>query len=181
MQYGILYFPCNVLFMNPFRDWLYSLSCGCMCFSNTIESCLCFRCSGFSCFWNTGFPNASLGERSFAWHCSCHWCLQLSPCIFNGVFVLFITWINRINSSQFSGIFEFGFSIAYSCFSLLCAASPILTQASGHMWSGRDVVWIFVSLLPEHTYPLGGVSFNDVNLVKPVHESDRLLFPSTFQ
>ena len=41
------------------------------------------------------------------------------------------------------------------------------------MWSGRDVVWIFVSLSPGHMYPFGGVSFNSVNLVKPVCESDR--------
>ena len=34
---------------------------------------------------------------------------------------------------------------------------------------------------PDHMYPFGRVSFNNVNLVKPVHESDRLLFPSTFQ
>ena len=58
---------------------------------------------------------------------------------------------------------------------------PILVQASGHMWSGRDVVWMFVSLHPDHIYPFGGVSFNNVNLVKPVQESDRCLLPSTFQ
>ena len=76
---------------------------------------------------------------------------------------------------------SFGFSITHSCFSLLWAAFPILVQASGHMWSGRDVVWIFVSLTPDHIYPFGGVSFNYVNLVKPVHESDRFRFPSPFQ
>ena len=109
------------------------------------------------------------------------WCLQLSPCIVNDAFVLFITRINRLNFSQFSGVFEFRFSIAHSCFSLFWAAFPILVQASGHLWSGRDVVWIFVSLRPDHKNPSGGVSFNKVNLVKPVHESDRFLSPSTFQ
>ena len=33
----------------------------------------------------------------------------------------------------------------YSCFFLLWAAFKIVVNASGHMWSGRDVVWILVS------------------------------------
>ena len=37
----------------------------------------------------------------------------------------------------------------------------------------------FVSLTPDQIYPFGGVSFNNVNLVKPVHVSDRFLSPST--
>ena len=39
----------------------------------------------------------------------CHGCLQLSPCVLNDVIAIFITCINRINSSQFSGTFEFRF------------------------------------------------------------------------
>ena len=35
--------------------------------------------------------------------------------------------------------------------------------------------------LPDHKNLFGGVSFNSVNLVNPVHESDKLLFSSTFQ
>ena len=89
--------------------WLCSLSCGFMGFSDTTESGLCFRCLGFFCFWNNGFPHACLRKRSCTWHCSCLWCLQLSPCILDDVFVLFVTRINRINSSQFSGVSEFRF------------------------------------------------------------------------
>ena len=80
-----------------------------MCFSDTIESCLRFRCHGFFCFCCNGFPFACLRERSFAWHCCCLWCFQLSSCIFNVVFVFLVTRINGINSSQISGMFEFWF------------------------------------------------------------------------
>ena len=82
-------------------------------------------------------------------------------------------------SLKFLALLSLGFSIAHSCFSRLCAAFPILVQASGHMLSGRNVVWIVVSLSPDHMYPFGGVTFSSINLVKPVHESNRLLFPST--
>ena len=149
------------------------LSHGFKCFSNTTGSCFCFRCFGVFFFLYNGFPDAALGERSFAWHRSCHCSLQLSPCIFNDVFVLFITRINRINSLKFLAYSSFGFSIAHSCLSLLWAAFPNLVQASGHKWSGRDVVWIFVSPSPDHKNPFGGVSFNNVNLVKPFHESEK--------
>ena len=80
MQYGILPFPCNVLFMHPFCHGFISLSRRFMCFSNTTESCLCFRCFGLSVFWNNGFPNAGFGELSFvsptftlhSWWCLCN-------------------------------------------------------------------------------------------------------------
>ena len=39
----------------------------------------------------------------------------------------------------------------------------------------------FVSPPLGHIYPFGGVSFNNVNIVNPVHESDKILFSSTFQ
>ena len=71
------------------------------------------------------------------------------PCILNDVFVFFVTRINMINSSQISGVFEFQF---LDC-SLLWAAFPILVQRSGHMWSGRDVVW-HLSVYPRTTHVL---------------------------
>ena len=108
MQHGILPFPGDVFFMHPLRHWRFSLSCCFMCFSDTIESCLRFRCLGFFCSWNS-FPYACLRERSFAWHCRCLWCFQFSSCILNDVFVFFVTRINRINSSHFFGVFEFRF------------------------------------------------------------------------
>ena len=97
--------------------------------------------------------------------------LPLVPLTF-ALFVLFINWIN---------IFQFWFLDCPFLFLSVLRGFPILIQATGHMWSGRDVVWIFVSLPPDHICPLGRISFKDVNLVKPVHESDRFLFPSTFQ
>ena len=109
IHYRILSFPCNVTFMNSVCHCFDSLSCKFICFSNTTESCLCFRCFKFSRFRNNGFPNAGFGEFSVPWHHCCHWCLQLSPCILNDVFVILIDWINRIISLQISGVFEFWF------------------------------------------------------------------------
>ena len=97
--------------------------------------------------------------------------LPLVPLTF-ALFVLFINWIN---------IFQFWFLDCPFLFLSVLSGFPILIQATGHMWSGRDVVWIFVSLPPDHICPLGRNSFKDANLVKPVHESNRFLFPSSFQ
>ena len=156
MHHGILSFPCNVLFTNPFRHWLHSLSCGFMCFSNTTESCLCFRSFGYSCFWNTGFPNESIAAA-------------FGTSDFRLAF-----WM----MSQFSCIFEFRFLDCPFLFFSSLRGFSYLIQESGHMWSGRDVVWIFVSLLLDHVNRIGGVSFTSVSLVKAVHESNRFLFPS---
>ena len=175
MQHGIFSFPCNVLFMNSFRHWLYSVSCGMMGFNNTTESGLCFRCLGFFCFWSNGFPYACLRERSCAWHCRCLWYFQLSSCILNDVCVFFVTRINRINSSQFSGMFKFWFLdcpfLFFSSLSGFSNSCDLDVMSSG---------FLAVSP-PDRMYPFGGVSFSNVNLVKPVHESDRFRFPSTFQ
>ena len=67
---------------------------------------------------------------------------------------------------------SFGFSIAYFCFALLFAVSDICFHTSGHTLSGREVVGFLVSLHPGHVYLSGGLSFNKMNLVKPVHASD---------
>ena len=145
MQYKILPFSRDVFFMNPpFRYWLYSLSCGFMCFSNTTESGLCFRCLGIFCFRNNGYPQACLGERSFAWHCSFLWCLQLSPCILNDVLVPFITLINRINFSQFSGAFEFRFLDCPFFFfedNTLKVGQCKVTMSFSRSWTSKHASW----------------------------------------
>ena len=61
-----------------------------------------------SSFYCSVFPVAGYGSCSFTWHCRNHVCFQFSPCILDDVFVFFITWINRINTPQTSGILEFG-------------------------------------------------------------------------
>ena len=63
MEYWILPFPCNVFFMNLFRDWLYSLSCGFMRFSNTIESFFRFRCLDFF-FYDTTVSRTHTWENA---------------------------------------------------------------------------------------------------------------------
>ena len=76
---------------------------------------------------------------------------------------------------------SFGFSIAHFCFALLFAASDICFPISGHRLSGLEVVCFLVNLSPDHENPSGGLSFNKMNLVKPVHASVNSLSPSTFQ
>ena len=105
-------------------------------------------------FWNNGSPYACLGERSLTWHGSCRWSLQLSPCIFNDVLVLFITGINRINSSQFSGVFEFWLlDCPYLFFSSLRSFS-VLIQASG-----PKVIWTWCRLDFCQSQPRPHISF----------------------
>ena len=76
---------------------------------------------------------------------------------------------------------SFGFSVADSSFSVFWAFFfTLLFHTSGHKESGLVVAWIFVSLSTDHIYPCGGFSFNSVNFVNPVHESDKILFSSAF-
>ena len=65
------------------------------------------------------------------------------------------------------------------CLSRLCAALLRLVHTSGHTWSSLAVVWTFESLHLDRTCPWGGFSFNMVNFVNPVHESDKFPFSST--
>ena len=98
VHYRILFLPCIVTVMNPMCWEIISLSCGFIYFSNTTEFCLCSRFLEFS--------NAGFGELSFTWCRRSRWFLQLSPCILNEVFVIFVAWINRKNSPRISGIFQ---------------------------------------------------------------------------
>ena len=74
-----------------------------------------------------------------------------------------------------------GFSTIHFCFALRFDASDICFLKSGHTLSGLEVVCFLVSLPPDHVSPSGGLSFNKMNLVKPVHASDHSLSSSTFQ
>ena len=76
---------------------------------------------------------------------------------------------------------SFGFSIANFFFALRFDASDMCFHMSDHTLSGLEVVCFLVSLSPDHVYPSGGLSFNEINLVKPVHASDNSRSPSTFQ
>ena len=95
----------------------------------------------------------------------------------NDVFVIFIAWINRTKiPSNFWHIRD------------LVSQLPIIASLFfGRLFqfsSKRQAIcdlgvlsFEFLSVSPpDHMYPFGGVSFNSVNLVKPVRQSDRLLF-----
>ena len=82
---------------------------------------------------------------------------------------------------NFLALSTFGFSIAQFCFALRFDASDISFHISGHTLSGLEVVCFLVSLSPDHVFPSSDLSFNKINLVKPVHASDYSPSPSTFQ
>ena len=86
-----------------------SSSCGFIHFINTTHFYVCSRFLELSRFRDDGLPNAGFGWLSFTWCSRSRWCLQLSPCILDDILVIFVTWINRINSCQISGIMEFWF------------------------------------------------------------------------
>ena len=173
IQFRILSFTCNVLFMTSsfsliqfFVSWIHVLQQ----YNWTL--------SLLQMLWlfqvlSQRFPGWWLGRTLC--------CIASRLPLVSPTFVLHSWWclcnLHRLDHYnkfpfQFLASSSMRFSIAHSCFSRLWVAFPILVQASGHVWSGRDVVWIFVSL---------PVSTNCVNLLKPVHESDKLLFSSTFQ
>ena len=85
------------------------------------------------------------------------------------------------NTTRSSGIFELWF---LDCPLLLRFAFRCIRQMLPHIWtylSGLEVVCFLKSLLPDHENPSGGLSFNNMNPVKPVHASDNSLSPSLFQ
>ena len=100
-------------------------------------------------------------------------------------------FIVSLNSSSFGSMKNialnclvlscFGFSIVHFRFSFFFDASDMCFQISGHTLSGLEVVCFLVSLTPDHVYRSGGLSFNKMNLVKPIHASDNSFSPSTFQ
>ena len=94
----------------------------------------------------------------------------------NFFLAFFITWLyssSFVSMEQiplrFLALSSFGFSIALSCFSFFWAAFPILVQASGQIWSGRVVVWIFVC------FPLWNRSMTLTIFCLHQHYNDRQL------
>ena len=74
-----------------------------------------------------------------------------------------------------------GFSVAHFCSAFRFDASDVCFRKSGHTLSGREFFCFLVGLPLDLVFPSGGLSFNEMNLVKPVHASDDSLSPSTFQ
>ena len=112
------------------------------------------------------------GHRSF----------QFSPRVFWNFFVLFVIWIDEVNSSQSSSIVELWFFFCpFLFFSILSGFTNFRPNFWPYMiWSGCRLN-LFQSLTPDRMYPFGGFSFNRMNFVNPFQESDICLFESTFQ
>ena len=92
-----------------------------------------------------------------------------------------IIWFNEEDTTYLSGIFELWFlDVAhFCCFAFRCIrhmlphVRPYIVGSWGCLFPRES--------LPGPVYPSGGLSFNKINLVKPVHASDNSLSPSTFQ
>ena len=77
-------------------------------------------------------------------------------CVFDDIVKYLIIRVNVIDPSQSACSVQLGESQWSSCFSLRML--DMFDQISGHISSGRDVLWIFVSLSLAHICSSGGVS-----------------------
>ena len=125
-----------------------------------------------------GFPIALY--LHFARHCCLHRNFQLCTSGFRCELQFFVAWFNEEYSSQLSGIVELWFldSPFLFCFLFRCVRHML-----PHVWP--HIVWTRGCLFPcksltGQVYPSGGLSFNKMNLVKPVHGSDNSFSPPTF-
>ena len=127
MQYWIL-----LRYWLFFVLWIHGLQCN----NGIVSWCLVFL------FLKRRFPVHAWGN---SFRCiTVALCHQLSPCFLNEVFVFFVTRINRINASQFSGVVEFRFLdcqflffSSLSSFEIFVSHSPdthILLEAFLSMW-----------------------------------------------
>ena len=105
-----------------------------------------------------------------------HWNFQLSSRIFDGFFIFSIFRINETNASQSSSIIDFWLLDWLS--SLLSGFSNFGPHFRPHILRSSSCL-NFCQSPPNHQYPFGGFSFNNVNFVNPVQESDKLPFAST--
>ena len=160
-------FRSDVILMRFVYSSLDPWSCALVGINNTSKSCLAFP------RFAVGLPTAIYWY--FASHCCWHRNFLLSSSGFDYELEFFIVWFDEVYwPLHCLALSSFSFSIAHLC-------CDICVHTSGHTSSGREVVYFLVSLLPDHVYPSGGLSFKKMNLVNPVHASDYSFSPSTFQ
>ena len=70
-------------------------------------------------------------------------------------------------SRNWLALSSFGFSMIQFCIALRFDAWDICFHKSGHTLSGLEVVCFLVSLPPDHVFPSGGLSFNEIILWSP--------------
>ena len=144
-RYWILSFACFLVFMIFLLHRFHSWSFGFMRFHNTIKFHLLkfLRCFGPFQIHCSGYPWAFCTALDPPW---------LSPTSFSHSW-----WYVCIlrHSDQWSKYLS-----NYWHSRVLASRLPIpifLFSASGQIWSGRVVVWIFVCLPQDHIYPFGGL------------------------
>ena len=97
-------------------------------------------------------------------------------------FIFSIFQIDGMNASQPSSIIELWLLVCrVLLFSLLSGLSNFAPNFRPHILRSGSCLNFCQSPLPNHSYLLGGFSFNKVNFVNPFQESDKLRFVSTFQ
>ena len=161
-------FACNVVFMISRLRRFNSLPCGFVKFQHTtilrfwnLVGCIKPRC-GYLSAGRAGRTLCSL----FARHSRVHMHFQLSPRIPNDFFVFFILWINKVDASHSSSIFEFWLLVFPFLFFSLLSGFPgdhIYPFGEGGEGGGGG----------KRKEEGGGFSFNKVNFVNPFQESKK--------
>ena len=167
------WFNCrDVIFVIPVRHTFQSYSHSFVGIDNT-------RIFGLA------FPNTAAGFSAaiywcFTRHCCWYRNSQLPAAVFHDVLEVLVLRSTEEDTTWLPGIIELWFldSPLSLRFAFRC-----IRHMLPHIWPYIVGSWgcLCPRLSPDHVYPSGGLSFNKMNLVKPVHASDNSLSPSTFQ
>ena len=119
-----------------------------------------------------------LQQYKHIWSCVSQYCDRFHRCHLLG----FLQGVAAgIGTSNFLRTFFFKmFLQSFASISVSMHQTYVSTFLARH-WSGLEVVCFLVTLSLNHVYPSGRLSSNEMNLVKPVHESDNSRSSSTFQ
>ena len=80
-----------------------------------------------------------LHVHPLAWHGWCHRSFQFSSCVSENLRILFVIWINKVNSTQFSSIVKFWL---FFCPFLFFLDSARLYQFSSILLAIHNLVWL---------------------------------------
>ena len=170
MQWWIVFFSCNMVFVNWRFRIPHTHSGGFIGFQNTRKFCRVLVRSATP----TILHNFTGQSRS-------NWRFQFLTCVLDGFLEFLILGVDKINSTQFSCVVKMNLFFRPFFFSFSLAFFPIDFHNSGHRWSGLDVSCFHVNLPPDQVYPSRAFSSSRVNCVKPVQRSDKSREPSMFQ
>ena len=107
---------------------------------------------------------------------------SLLRAFFENFWILFVIWIDKVTSSQFSSIVKFWlFFCPFLFFSILSRFTNFRPYFWTYIiWSRRRLIFCHSSPGPHISF-FGSFSFNRMNFVNPVQESEKCLLESTSQ